>query len=255
MKRKKYLIILLIILLILIIFIFANKKILLKVKATNLDNSDNNSMNNYYNSLENNSITESEYYDTTKFQRFLMADKINKIFRINGIEYTQSDIKLRQYFQSEDNEKTYNETINVIILYNEAKNRNITIKSDEEKKIKEEIYGIKFQNEFLENIQYSEEELKDNLFEIYMEYELVMELKIQIDQEIMSNNISIDNESIKFDTRNLYELYENIKLNSQTDNSNDLKEQNLYKEYREDFKKIQNEYLNYIKEKYEVQYL
>lgn len=255
MKRKKFIIILLIILLILVIFIFVNKKILLKVKTTNLDNSDNNPMNNYYSSLENNSITESEYYDTTKLQYFVMADNINKILRINGVDYTRSDIKLRQYFQREEYEKNYSEVINVIILYNEAKNRNITIKTDEEKKIKEEIYGIKFQNEFLKNIQYSEEELKDNLFKIYIEYELVMELKIQIDQEIMSNNISIDNESIKFDTRNLYELYENIKLNSQTDNSNDLKEQNLYKEYREDFKKIQNEYLNYIKEKYEVEYL
>lgn len=251
MKRKKFLIIILIIFLISVIFIFANKKISLKGKTTNLDNS----INSYSNSLENNEIIESEYNNTTKLQQFAMDNKTNKILKINGIDYTESDIKLRQYFQREENEKDYNETINIIILYNEAKNRKILIEKEIEESIKKEIYDIKFQKEFLENTQHSQDELKDKLFKISMEYELVKELKINIDQEIMSNNISIDNLLIKFDTRNLYKLYKKINRYSQKENSDNLKQKKLYEEYREKFKKIQNEYLNYIKGKYEVEYL
>lgn len=198
---------------------------------------------------------ENIYYNSSILESYILDVEAQNSIKIAGVTYSEQDMRLREYFYGEKDDTTRREVIDTIIFSTEARRRKLKVETEIQEEIKKRINNYKFSDEFLDTINYDEEELKEKMIETCLDIEFELNLKIHIQREILQNNITIENDILKSKVQAFFDKYNFIK--KETPNSTYTEEEinNIYSQYTNEVEELTNEYLNSIRNNIKVENL
>lgn len=218
MKKTLYVIILIVIIVILLLFKFSNSN---NTSCDNINNGVKQSNNMVYEVKNNNEILSSEEkivdnLSATK-ETIINYEKSQStiVAKVNDYEISEKDLYITKYFYSDSNDLLKQEIENVV-LFNLAKENDLTINTEEQQYINDVVEGLK---EDISNSDiFKEKDISVDeylqLIKKYMErITLISEYKSLTSDKIKEGTLEIEDEDLEKEYKDYYKAYTEWKEN------------------------------------------